>query len=33
MAITITKIAGEPNSSSEMQFLIDTEADIENLPT
>lgn len=32
MAITTTKIAGEHNSSSEMQFLIDTEADIENLP-
>lgn len=33
MAITITQIAGKSNSSLEMQFLIDTEADIENLPT
>lgn len=33
MAITITKIAGEPNSTLEMQFLIDNEDDVANLPT
>lgn len=33
MAITITHVAGQPNSSEQYQFLIDSEADIVDLPT
>lgn len=33
MAITITHIAEKPNSSEQYQFLIDSEADVVNLPT
>ena len=33
MAITITHVAGKPNSSEQYQFLIDTEADVARLPT
>ena len=33
MAITLTAIAGKANSSRQASFMIDSEADIANLPT
>ena len=32
MGFTITKIAGEVNSTCDMQFMIDSEADLADLP-
>lgn len=33
MAISIVNIAGKPNSSVQMQFMIDTAEEIADLPT
>ena len=33
MAIKIVEIAGTPSSSRQMMFMIDSEADIADLPT
>lgn len=33
MAITLTTVGGTPNSSRQVNFMIDSDADLANLPT